>query len=152
MYHVTEELAAALAAKRLHLKVVCEDTNLADDWIASCTYSASIGGADALTIGGVTAAMVTLTINQEVAWRDKTVVVSVGAEVDGTTQYVPLGTFIATDCKQAEGTTTITAYDAAYYALGGTYTPTVSSGATVAAVLSDVATQCGLTLASGGKS
>ena len=147
MYHVTEELAAALAAKRLNLKAVCGSTTLEGNQIANCTYSASIGGSDALTIGGVTAAMVTLTINQEVAWRDKTIAVSVGAEVDGTNQYVPLGTFIATDCKQAEGTTTITAYDAAYYALGGTYTPTVSSGATVAAVLSDVATQCGLTLA-----
>ena len=147
MYHVTEELAAALAAKRLNLKAVCGSTTLESNQIANCTYSASIGGSDALTIGGVTAAMVTLTINREVAWRDKTIVVSVGAEVDGTTQYVPLGTFAVTDCKQAEGTTTITAYDAAYYALGGTYTPTVSSGATVAAVLSDVATQCGLTLA-----
>ena len=147
MYHVIEELTAALAAKRLYLKVVCEDTTLAGDWIASCTYNASIGGAECVTIGGVTSARVTLAVNQEVAWRDKTIVVSVGAEVDGTTQYVPLGTFIATDCKQAEGTTTITAYDAVYYALGGTYTPTVSSGATVAAVLSDVATQCGLTLA-----
>ena len=147
MYHVTEELAAALAAKRLYLKVICEDTTLAGDWIASCTYNASIGGAERVTIGGVTSARVTLVVNQEVAWRDKTIVVSVGAEVDGTTQYVPLGTFAVTDCKQAEGTTTITAYDAAYYALGGTYTPTVSSGATVAAVLSDVATQCGLTLA-----
>ena len=147
MYHVIEELATALAAKRLYLKVVCEDTTLAGDWIASCAYNASIGGTERVTIGGVTSARVTLVVNQEVAWRDKTIVVSVGAEVDGTTQYVPLGTFIATDCKQAEGTTTITAYDAAYYALGGTYTPTVSSGATVAAVLSDVATQCGLTLA-----
>ena len=147
MYNTTTALAAALAAKRLNLKAVCGSTTLEGNQIANCTYSASTGGSDALTIGGVTAAMVTLTINQEVAWRDKTIVVSVGAEVDGTTQYVPLGTFAVTDCKQAEGTTTITAYDAAYYALGGTYTPTGSSGATVAAVLSDVATQCGLTLA-----
>ena len=147
MYNTTTALAAALAAKRLNLKAVCGSTTLEGNQIANCTYSASIGGSDALTIGGVTAAMVTLTINQEVAWRDKTVVVSVGAEVDGAIQYVPLGTFAVTDCKQAEGTTTITAYDAAYYALGGTYTPTVSSGATVAAVLADVATQCGLTLA-----
>ena len=144
---MTEELAAALAAKRLYLKVVCEGTTLAGDWIANCTYNASIGGAERVTIGGVTSARVTLVVNQEVAWRDKTIVVFVGAEVDGATQYVPLGTFAVTDCKQAEGTTTITAYDAAYYALGGTYTPNVSSGATVAAVLSDVATQCGLTLA-----
>ena len=147
MYNTTTALEAALAAKRLNLKAVCGSTTLEGNQIANCTYSASIGGSDALTIGGVTAAMVTLTINQEVAWRDKTIVVSVGAEVDGTTQYVPLGIFAVTDCKQAEGTTTITAYDAAYYALGGTYTPNVSSGATVAAVLSDVATQCGLTLA-----
>ena len=147
MYNTTTALAAALAAKRLNLKAACGSTTLEGNQIANCTYSASIGGSDALTIGGVTAAMVTLTINQEVAWRDKTIAVSVGAEVDGAIQYVPLGTFAVTDCKQAEGTTTITAYDAAYYALGGTYTPAVSSGATVAAVLSDVATQCGLTLA-----
>ena len=147
MYNTTTALAAALAAKRLNLKAVCGSTTLEGNQIANCTYSASTGGSDALTIGSVTAAMVTLTINQEVAWRDKTIVVSVGAEVDGTTQYVPLGTFAVTDCKQAEGTTTITAYDAAYYALGSTYVPNVSSGATVAAVLSDVATQCGLPLA-----
>ena len=147
MYNTTTALAAALAAKRLNLKAACGSTTLEGNQIANCTYSASIGGSDALTIGGVTAAMVTLTINQEVAWRDKTIVVSVGAEVDGAIQYVPLGTFAVTDCKQAEGTTTITAYDAAYYALGSTYVPNVSSGATVTAVLSDVATQCGLTLA-----
>lgn len=147
MYNTTTALAAALAAKRLNLKVVCGNSTLEGNQIASCAYAASIGGTDALTIGGVTAAMVTLTINQEVAWRDKVIAVSVGAELDGTTQYVPLGTFAVTDCKQAEGTTTITAYDAAYYALGGTYTPAVSSGATVAAVLADVAAQCSLTLA-----
>ena len=58
MYHVIEELATALAAKRLYLKVVCEDTTLAGDWIASCAYNASIGGTERVTIGGVTSARV----------------------------------------------------------------------------------------------
>ena len=100
-----------------------------------------------MTIGGVTAAMITLTLSGAHNLRDKTITVSIGADVSGTVQYVPLGTFVVATCKQVDDTTTVTAYDAAYYALGGTYTPTVSSGVTVAAVLSDVAAQCGLTLA-----
>ena len=147
MYNTTTALAAALATKRLNLKVVCGSSTLEGNRIASCTYAASIGGTDSLTIGGVTAAMVTLQVNQRVAWRDQSITVSIGAEVNGEIEYVPLGTFAVTDCKQAEDITTITAYDAGYYALGGTYVPAVSSGATVAAVLADVADQCELTLA-----
>lgn len=147
MYATTSALASALAAKRLRLKAVCESATLESDQISNCVYTASIGGADGLTIGGVTAAMVTLQVNQQVDWRDKILTLSVGAEVNGQTQYVPLGTFAVTDCKRLDESTTLTAYDAAYYALGGTYTPTVSSGAAVAAVLADVADQCALSLA-----
>ena len=147
MYNTTTALAAALATQKLYTKVVYGSTTIGAEQVKKCVYSGSFGGMDTVTIGGVTAAMVTLTLSGAHNLMDKTITVSVGADVSGTVQYVPLGTFAVTDCKQAEGTTTITAYDAAYYALGGTYTPTVSSGATVAAVLSDVATQCGLTLA-----
>ena len=147
MYNTTTALAAALATQKLYTKVVYGFTTIGAEQVKKCVYSGSFGGMDTVTIGGVTAAMVTLTLSGAHNLRDKTITVSVGADVSGTVQYVPLGTFVVATCKQVDDTTTVTAYDAAYYALGGTYTPTVSSGATVAAVLSDVATQCGLTLA-----
>ena len=147
MYNTTTALAAALATQKLYTKVVYGSTTIGAEQVKKCVYSGSFGGMDMVTIGGVTAAMVTLTLSGAHNLRDKTIAVSVGADVSGTVQYVPLGTFVVATCKQVDDTTTATAYDAAYYALGGTYTPNVSSGATVAAVLSDVATQCGLTLA-----
>ena len=147
MYNTTTALAAALATQKLYTKVVYGPTTIGAEQVKKCVYSGSFGGADTVTIGGVTATMVTLTLSGAHNLRDKTITVSIGADVSGTVQYVPLGTFVVATCKQVDDTTTVTAYDAAYYALGGTYTPTVSSGATVAAVLSDVATQCGLTLA-----
>ncbi len=147
MYNTTTALAAALATQKLYTKVVYGATTIGAEQVKKCVYSGSFGGMDTVTIGGVTAAMVTLTLSGAHNLRDKTITVSVGADVSGTVQYVPLGTFVVATCKQVDDTTTVTAYDAAYYALGGTYTPTVSSGATVAAVLSDVAAQCGLTLA-----
>ena len=147
MYNTTTTLAAALATQKLYTKVVYGPTTIGAEQVKKCVYSGSFGGADTVTIGGVTASMVTLTLSGAHNLRDKTITVSIGADVSGTVQYVPLGTFVVATCKQVDDTTTVTAYDAAYYALGGTYTPTVSSGATVAAVLSDVAAQCGLTLA-----
>ena len=147
MYNTTTALASALATQKLYTKVVYGSTTIGAEQVKKCVYSGSFGGADTVTIGGVTAAMVTLTLSGAHNLRDKTITVSIGADVSGTVQYVPLGTFVVATCKQVDDTTTVTAYDAAYYALGGTYTPNVSSGATVAAVLSDVATQCGLTLA-----
>lgn len=147
MYNTTTALASALATQKLYTKVVYGSTTIGAEQVKKCVYSGSFGGADTVTIGGVTAAMVTLTLSGAHNLRDKTIMVSVGADVSGTVQYVPLGTFVVATCKQVDDTTTATAYDAAYYALGGAYTPNVSSGATVAAVLSDVATQCGLTLA-----
>ena len=147
MYNTTTTLAVALATQKLYTKVVYGSTTIGAEQVKKCVYSGSFGGADTVTIGGVTAAMVTLTLSGAHNLRDKTITVSIGADVSGTVQYVPLGTFVVATCKQVDDTTTVTAYDAAYYALGGTYTPTVSSGATVAAVLSDVVAQCGLTLA-----
>lgn len=147
MYNTTTALASALATQKLYTKVVYGSMTIGAEQVKKCVYSASIGGADTLIIGSVTAAMVTLTLSGAHNLRDETIVVSVGADVSETVQYVPLGTFVVATCKQVDDTTTVIAYDAAYYAMGGTYTPNASSGATVAAVLSDVATQCGLTLA-----
>ena len=81
--------------------------------------------------------------------QDAPITVEVGAEVDGAIQYVPLGRFYVTSQERAEDSTTITAYDAAYYALGGEYTPS-GSPATALAVLRDICTQAGLTLDYGG--
>ena len=120
MYNTTTALASALATQKLYTKVVYGSTTIGAEQVKKCVYSGSFGGMDTVTIGGVTAAMVTLTLSGAHNLRDKTITVSVGADVSGTVQYVPLGTFVVATCKQVDDTTTVTAYDAAYYALGGT--------------------------------
>ena len=67
--------------------------------------------------------------------------------VSDAMQYIPLGKFAVSECQQGEDSTVVTGYDAAYYGMGIDYVPAVPSGATVAAVLDDVAGQCGLAVA-----
>lgn len=147
MYNASTAFASALRSKRLYVRVTYGSSTLDADQVIGCTYNAAIGGADTVTIGGVTAASVSLTIKGRIDLLDRAISVAVGVDVDGTMQYIPLGAFSVSECQQGEDSTTVTAYDAAYYALGSNYVPTVSSDATVAAVLGDVAAQCGLTLA-----
>lgn len=146
MYNVSTSLANALADQKLYMRVTYGDTTLDADRVTNCSYSASCGGGDNVTIGGVTSATVTLTIKGRVELLDQIVTVEVGALVSGTVQYIPIGTFVITDCQQGENSTTATGYDAAYCGMGVDYVPTVESGATVAAVLEDIAAQCSLTL------
>ena len=101
-------------------------------------------GGESISIGSVCAAELTVKVFGSLALTDE--IITAAVQQDGKAE-TPLGTFRVTTCQQNSGTTTITAYDAAYYALGADYTPAVASGATVAAVLADIATQCGLTLA-----
>ena len=147
MYQVSTALAAALASQRLYMRVSCGDTALNADRVTNCSYSASCGGGDSMSIGGVTAAAVTLTIKERVELLNQTIAVEVGALVSETVQYIPLGTFTITECQQGEDHTSVTGYDAVYCCMGIDYVPTAVSGATVAAVLEDIAGQCGLTLA-----
>lgn len=147
MYQVSAALRAALDSQRLYLRVTSGQTVLDGERITGLTYSASVGGGEDITIGGVTAATVTLTVAGRVNLLNLEITVEVGTPLSGTMAYVPLGAFIVTESQDGEDSTTLTAYDAAYWALGGDYVPTVVSGATVAAVLGDIATQTGLTLA-----
>lgn len=90
MYNTTTTLAAALATQKLYTKVMYGSTTIGAEQVKKCVYSGSFGGADTVTIGGVTAAMVTLTLSGAHNLRDKTITVSIGADVSGTVQYVPL--------------------------------------------------------------
>ena len=147
MYNVSTALSAALARQRLYMRVTCGAVTLDADRVTNCNYSASCGGGDSMSIGGVTAAAVTLTIKERVELLNQTIAVEVGALVSETVQYIPLGTFTITECQQGEDHTSVTGYDAVYCCMGIDYVPTAVSGATVAAVLEDIAGQCGLTLA-----
>ena len=147
MYQVSTQLAEALATQRLHVRVTCGNTVLDSDRVTNLTYSASCGGGEVLTIGGVTAASVTMTITGRVDLLNEIITVEVGALLEGTVTYIPLGTFAVAECQTGEDSVTVTAYDAAYYGMGVSYVPTVQPVTTVAAVLADVASQCGLTLA-----
>ena len=153
MYEVSEALATALEEQRLYIRVTCGETVLGSDQVSGVRYTASCGGEGTITIGAVTAAMVNLTVIGRRDWLDEIITVEVGAEVSGAVQYIPLGTFAIAECSKGEYTTELVGYDAAYYVMGAEYVPTVAGSdetpedATVAEVLADVASQCGLTLA-----
>ena len=147
MYHVSNELKAALSSQLLHIRICTEaGTELDHDTL---TYTASCASGTDIAIGSVCAAMIRCKLYGAYDLQDTPITVEVGAEVDGAIQYVPLGRFYVTSQERAEDSTTITAYDAAYYALGGEYTPS-GSPTTALAVLGDICTQVGLTLDYGG--
>ena len=143
MYQVLNALKAALSAQLLHIRICTEaGTELDHDTL---TYTASCASGTDIAIGSVCAAMIRCKLYGAYDLQDAPITVEVGAEVDGAIQYVPLGRFYVTSQERAEDSTTITAYDAAYYALGGEYVPS-GSPATALAVLRDICTQVGLTL------
>ena len=150
MYQVSNTLRTALATGRKYVSITLANRTTLEP--TALTYTASACAGDAISIGSVCAAMVQAKIYGRYDLQDASITVNVGAETSGgsairTIEYIQLGRFVVTECKTEEDVTTITAYDAAYWALGEMYTPTVASGATVAAVLGDIANQCGLTLA-----
>ena len=118
---------------------------LEQEEILSMSYTAACCGEN-IGIGGVYAAALSCTVHGALSLLDMKIRAEIGAEVDGTVEWLPLGSFVVTDCRRSDDHTEFTAYDAAYYALGGAYAPTVRSGSTVAAVLEDLAEQCGLTV------
>lgn len=149
MYEVSEALATALEEQRLYIRVTCGETVLGSDQVSGVRYTASCGGEGTITIGAVTAAMVNLTVIGRRDWLDEIITVEVGAEVSGAVQYIPLGTFAIAECSKGEYSTELVGYDAAYYVMGAPYEPTFSgtTAPTVADVLADIATQCGLQIA-----
>ena len=147
MYSVSSELAAALESQRLHLRVTCGETVLDSEQVYSLRYSASCGGSGDVTVGVVTAASVSLTALGHFVWLDEIITVEVGAEVSGVVQYVPLGTFAIAECHRGEYSTELVGYDASYHCMGAEYVPTVGEDPTLPELLTDIAQQCGLTLA-----
>ena len=151
MYQVSNALKAALSSQLLHIRICTEaGTELDHDTL---TYTASCASGTDIAIGSVCAAMIRCKLYGAYDLQDAPITVEVGAEVDGAIQYVPLGRFYVTSQERAEDSTTITGYDAAYYALGVDYAPgfdyapRVPSPVTVADVLEDITTQCGIDLA-----
>lgn len=114
------------------------------DELMSFGYTAACCNGD-IGIGQVCAASLTATLVGAHALAGQAITAALGVSGNGSTQWSSLGAFEVAESRQYSGCTVITAYDAAWYALGGAYVPTVQSGATVAAVLEDVADQCGLT-------
>lgn len=113
------------------------------DELMSFGYTAACCNGD-IGIGQVCAASLTATLVGAHALAGQAITAALGESGDGSTLWNSLGAFWVAESRQYSGCTVITAYDAAWYALGAAYAPTVQSGATVAAVLEDVADQCGL--------
>ena len=117
-----------------HIHILHGETEL--ETINARLVSSCCSG-DAISIGAVCAAELTVKVSGSLALTDE--IITAAVQQDGEAE-TPLGTFRVTTCQQNSGTTTITAYDAAYYALGGEYTPS-GSPATALAVLGDICTQ-----------
>jgi len=174
MYNTTNQLAQALNQRLVHFRLLAEavplmvptavplqDSNgsqlfvlaadrlpggkLEQESILSMSYTAACCGEN-IGIGGVYAAALSCTIHGALSLLDMKIRAEVGAEVDGSVEWLPLGSFVVTDCRRSDDHTEFTAYDGAYYALGGGYLPGLDGGSTVAAVLEDLAEQCGLTV------
>ena len=146
MYNTTEAVKAALGQSVVRMRLLSEsvpDGRIEGDQFARLSYSAGCCGGD-IGIGSVSAASLSGSIHGVVNLLGVTFTAQVGVDVDGVTQWLNLGTFTVTECNRTDDSTTFMAYDAAYTALGAVYTPTVQSGATVYAVLEDLADQCGL--------
>ena len=143
MYNTTAAVKAALGSSVLLLRLVLSDSSVIDDTLSNLSYSAGCCDGD-IGIGSVSAASLSGSIHGVLNLLGVTFTAQVGVDVEGATQWLNLGTFTVTECSRTDDATTFTAYDAAYTAFGAVYTPTVQSGATVYAVLEDIADQCGL--------
>lgn len=134
-------------SQRIEMRILNAADNciLDGEQILSIQHTAQCCG-DALSIGTVSAAAVTIRVNGIHALLNETIVVELGKTTENTTVWSKLGTFLVTECKDDEEMTTLTAYDAAYFATSRPYVPTVNSGATAAQIITDIATQCGLML------
>ena len=146
MYQTTDALHAALNSQRLHLRITHAGADPIAD-VLKLTYSASCCAGDSIGIGNVCAAAVTAKLAGKQMLENTAILVEVGAEVDGEIQYVPFGSFVVSEQQHEEDVTSVTAYDAVYYALGGTYLPADPAPTTALAVLRDICAQTGLELA-----
>ncbi len=118
-------------------------TMTSQDDVASCVYNAYFCGAG-LTVGALCSANVKISAygRHELSGQDVVVKLGFGAPLE----WIQLGVFRVCECQVGDDTSNITAYDAAYWATGGDYIPTVQTPTSVRAVLEDVCEQCNITL------
>lgn len=141
MYHASSELTYALQQGRIALRLTdsAGETLAGEGDIRAASYTTSCC-TDNIGMGGAYAASLTVTVSGQLELLDQQIVALIGTGTD----FLPLGVFVVSECRTGEDTTDLTAYDAIYYAMAGTYTPGVESGATAAVVLADLAAQCGV--------
>lgn len=98
--------------------------------------------ADHISIGNVCAACLTAQLEERAYLYDSDLVLT-AAFASGS---ITLGTFRVTECTCNDYGTSITAYDALFWATGAEYIPTVTGTPTVSDVLQDLAQQIGAPL------
>lgn len=113
------------------------------DDLASCVYNARFCGGG-LSIGALCSANVSISAYGQHDLSGRDIIVKLG--FGDPLEWLQLGAFRVCECHVGDDTTSITAYDAAYWATGGEYTPTVQTPTSVRAVLEDVCEQCNITL------
>ena len=113
-----------------------------------CKAKLSCGEGTQLTVGAVLSAKLTAELCGTEDCTNQPAELYGEVTMEERRITLPLGNFKVTECTAGEERTTLTAYDATYYALSGDYVPdTEAPPATALAVLRDVAAQCGLVLA-----
>ncbi len=144
MQNVSSAVSTALSSGTVRVRLLAESASLSvdGDSILSLSYHAACADGD-IGIGNVLAASISARLKGVFPLLGTVIRAQYGAEVGGSVEWLNLGRFTVTQCSRTDHETQITAYDAAY-TLSGRYVPTVQSGATVSAVLADVADQCGL--------
>lgn len=126
-------------------RLVCGNLPLTQTDLLSFSHTAACCDGD-IGLGQVCAATIQATVTGQRDLLGESLTAQLGEDSGGSLVWRPLGTFVVTECRRGEDSTALTACDAAWYALAGQYVPTVQSGATVYAVLEDLASQCSLTV------
>lgn len=143
MYQVSDSFKSAMRNGRKELRVLCGGETLNTFGV---NYTSSVS--ENIGIGAVSAASITFKALGRLDLIGKPLTVEVGVNVDDEISYIPIGNFLVEESKSGDEVTEVTAYDAAYYDLGGDYVPsTTNPPGTALAVLRDLCAQCGLSLA-----
>ena len=161
MYSVSADFKAAIIdeARIFSLKFDCTisgtTTTYTSDNIVSMDISSSTSAQNELTMGATCAQQLELVVCDSdsvpitgISWMDAVIEPYIGLEVNGSTEWVPMGVFYVTETpsRNRDISVKIVAYDG-FALMGDEYeTNLVSFPATIQNITSDICTECNVAL------
>lgn len=116
--------------------------------ITSIVYAAAANPGDYVTIGGAVSAGVQITMKKpDAVMENAEFALSIGLDMDGTTEYVPLGLFTVQKPQNDDGMLSFTAYDRMTSKLSGAYFSELTYPVDGKAVLQEISKLTGVPLA-----